>query len=259
MKIKDLKYAGGANIKNFHGNRGIGLCLIISSAALYSIQFFIFNSPRDTFFYLFQDLAFVPLQVIIVTLVLDKLLTAKEKKEKLLKLNNVISAYFSEIGTETISRMSGSIVNLSDLQTYLRVDSGWNEAEFRRSADMVKDFEFQGECTSGQLILLREFLHVNKPHLLRMFDNPNLLEHDAFTEMLWSVLHVSQELESRESLEGLPENDMAHLSNDIIRAYRFLIIEWLCYMKYLKKDYPYLFSLAARKNPFEGKSSVIIE
>ena len=223
---------------------------------MYCIQLFIFKSPRDTLFYLFQDLAFVPLQVIIVTLVLNKLLTAKEKQEKLLKLNTVISAYFSEIGTETIIRMSESIANLSGLQSYLRVNSGWNDAEFKRSVDMVRDFEFKGVCTSGQLLLLREFLHLNKPYLLHMFDNPNLLEHDAFTEMLWSVLHVSQELEFRESLEGLPENDMAHLSNDVTRAYRFLIAEWLCYMKYLKKDYPYLFSLAVRKNPFEGKAEV---
>lgn len=247
------------NIKNFRGNLGIGLLLIISSIVLYCLQIFIFNSPRDTVFYLFQDLAFVPLQVIIVTLVLDKLLTAREKQEKLLKLNTVISAFFSEIGTETISRISASNLNLADLQGGMRVDSGWNEAIFRRASDMVKDFEFQGECTSGQLLSLKEFLHVNKPYLLRMFDNPNLLEHDAFTEMLWALLHVSQELESRESLEGLPKNDMAHLAHDVMRAYRFLIIEWLCYLKYLKKDYPYLFSLATRKNPFEGKSSVIFE
>lgn len=226
---------------------------------MFCIQIFIFNSPRDTFFYLFQDLAFVPLQAIIVTLVLDKLLSAREKQEKLLKLNTVISAYFSELGAETISRMSWSNSNLFELQGCLEVDSGWNEAEFKRASDKVKDFKFCVECTSDQLLSLRKFLHDNKPYLLRMFDNPNLLEHEAFTEMLWAVLHVSQELECRESLEGLPENDMAHLSNDIMRAYRFLTIEWLCYMKYLKKDYPYLFSLATRKNPFEGNSSVIFE
>lgn len=206
-----------------------------------------------------QDLGFVPLQVIIVTLVLDKLLTAREKQEKLLKLNTVISAYFSELGASTISLISESNINLSDLQKHLRVDTRWDEAEFRKASNKVRDFEFQVDCTSGLLLSLREFLHVNKPYLLRMFDNPNLLEHDAFTEMLWAVLHVSQELECRESLEGLPKNDIAHLSNDIMRAYRLLIIEWLCYMKYLKKDYPYLYSLAIRKNPFECKRSVIIE
>ena len=247
------------DIKNFRANLLIGILLIISSTLLYSIQVYIFHSPRDTFYYLFQDLAFVPLQVIIVTLVLDKLLTAREKQEKLLKLNIIISAFFSELGTEAISRMTSSNLNLSALQVGLRVDLGWNEAEFKKASNIVKDFKFQVESTAILLISLREFLHANKPYLLRMFDNPNLLEHDAFTEMLWALLHVTEELESRESLEGLPKNDIAHLSSDVMRAYRFLTIEWVCYMKYLKKDYPYLFSLATRKNPFEGKTSVIIE
>lgn len=203
-------------------------------------------------------MAFVPLQVIIVTLVLDKLLTAREKQEKLLKLNIIISAFFSELGAVAISRMTSSNQNLSALQVGLSVDSGWNDAEFNKASNMVKGFKFEVESTELQLSSLREFLRANKPYLLRMFDNPNLLEHDAFTEMLWALLHVVEELESRESLEGLPKNDIAHLSNDVMRAYRFLTIEWVCYMKYLKKDYPYLFSLATRKNPFQGKSSVII-
>jgi len=247
------------DIKNFRANLRIGLLLIIISTALYCIQIYNFNSARDTFFYLLQDLAFVPLQVIIVTLVLDKLLTAREKQEKLLKLNTVISAFFGELGAAAISRMSASNLNLSALQGGLRVDSEWNEAEFMKVSNMVKGLKFQVECTAEQLVSLREFLLANKSYLIRMFDNPNLLEHDAFTEMLWAMLHVSEELASRESLEGLPKNDMAHLSNDVMRAYRFLTIEWVSYMKYLKKDYPYLFSLAIRKNPFEGKGSVIIE
>ncbi len=42
-----------------------------------------------------------------------------------------------------------------------------------------------------------------------------------------------------------------HLSGDIRRAYSILITEWLAYMKHLKSDYPYLFSLAVRTNPFD--------
>ncbi|ODA39319.1 hypothetical protein [Desulfosporosinus sp. BG] len=248
-----------SSIKNFRVNLLIGLLLIISSIALYCIQYYIFKTPRDTFFYLLQDLGFVPLQVIIVTLVLDKLLTSREKREKLLKLNTVISAFFSELGTAAISLMSGSHLDISDLQGALSVNSEWKEAEFKKASNMVKGFKFHGECTARQLVSLREFLHTYKPYLLRMFDNPNLLEHDAFTEMLWALLHVSEELESRDSLEELPKNDMAHLSNDVMRAYRLLTIEWVCYMKYLKIDYPYLFSLATRKNPFKEKGSVIFE
>ena len=39
----------------------LGIALIALSAVLYLVQIEIFHTPRDTFFYLFQDLAFVPI------------------------------------------------------------------------------------------------------------------------------------------------------------------------------------------------------
>ncbi|MDD5585217.1 MAG: hypothetical protein PHV55_09220 [Candidatus Omnitrophica bacterium] len=46
------------------------------------------------------------------------------------------------------------------------------------------------------------------------------------------------------------------LSGDMKRAYQQLILRWLDYMKYLKQDYPYLFSLAMRTNPFDANAAV---
>jgi hypothetical protein len=48
----------------------LGVSLIALSAILYITQIEIFNTPRDTLFYLFQDLAFVPVQVLLVTLII---------------------------------------------------------------------------------------------------------------------------------------------------------------------------------------------
>ncbi|MDA8441644.1 MAG: hypothetical protein M0Z55_04640 [Peptococcaceae bacterium] len=246
-------------INNFRSQLRIGLVLIISSAVLYSLQILLFHSPRDTAFYLFQDLAFVPIQVILVTLLLDTLLTAREKQEKLLKLNTVISAFFSEVGSATIALMAASNLNLVALQECLKVNPDWSKADFNKASGLVEEFELQIKCTTSQLERLKKYLGTKKPYMLRMFDNPNLLEHDTFTDMQWALYHVLDELESRESLEGLPGSDLTHLSNDIVRAFRLLLIEWVSYMKYLKNDYPYLFSLAIRKNPFEVGRSVIIE
>ncbi|MCK7537963.1 MAG: hypothetical protein MZV63_46915 [Marinilabiliales bacterium] len=77
-------------------------------------------------------------------------------------------------------------------------------------------------------------------------ENPTLLEHDRFTDLLWAVFHLVEELEMRpESLEGLPAADYAHLSVDVRRAYSRLAGEWLAYALHLKEDYPFLFSLAS--------------
>ncbi|MEA5084959.1 hypothetical protein SDC9_146037 [bioreactor metagenome] len=86
--------------------------------------------------------------------------------------------------------------------------------------------------------------------MLNLLANPNLLEHDSFTDMLWAVFHVIDELQTRGEFDKQDKDDIDHLSNDILRAYTALIIEWVGYMNYLQNEYPFLFTLALRKNPF---------
>ena len=72
------------------------------------------------------------------------------------------------------------------------------------------------------------------------------------------VFHLVEELEHRHRLSQLPNEDLSHLTNDIKRVYTLLIHQWLDYMEHLKNNYPYLFSLAIRTNPFDQKASPII-
>jgi hypothetical protein len=90
---------------------------------------------------------------------------------------------------------------------------------------------------------------------LGLLENPNLLEHESFTELLWAVFHLTEELAFREDVKQLVDTDYDHISGDIKRAYVLLISEWLTYMKHLKNDYPYLFSLSIRTNPFDPDAS----
>ena len=67
-----------------------------------------------------------------------------------------------------------------------------------------------------------------------------------------------EELENRDDLSKLPKSDYNHLSGDVVRIYSFLILEWLQYMEHLENNYPYLFSLAIRTNPFDPNPHVEI-
>jgi hypothetical protein len=91
---------------------------------------------------------------------------------------------------------------------------------------------------------------------MRLLENPSLLDHDSFTALLWAVFHLADELSHRRNFACLPDNDGKHLENDIYRAYHLLLREWLEYLAYLKSDYPYLFSLAVRTNPFNPSADV---
>jgi hypothetical protein len=64
-----------------------------------------------------------------------------------------------------------------------------------------------------------------------------------------------EELSVRENVTNLTLPDREHLNGDLKRAYVILIAEWLAYLKHLKHEYPYLFSLAVRMNPFDVNAS----
>ena len=106
----------------------------------------------------------------------------------------------------------------------------------------------------GELAELKSKLIEKRDFLLRMLENPNLFEHESFTELIWAVFHLTEELVSRPDLKQLSEADYQHFSGDIERAYTLLILEWLMYMIHLKEDYPFLFSYAARTNPFDPEA-----
>ena len=97
---------------------------------------------------------------------------------------------------------------------------------------------------------IKNLLVGKRDFMIRLLENPLLLEHETFTDLLWAVFHLTEELEGRTDLSTLSDADYAHLSGDIGRAYNLLVREWLLYMRHLEKNYPYLFSLAVRMNPF---------
>ena len=85
------------------------------------------------------------------------------------------------------------------------------------------------------------------------------MEHESFTDMLWAVFHLEEELRARKELKGLPDEDLRHLAGDVRRVYGRLARQWLEYMKHLKVSYPYLFSLALRTNPFNRGASPVVQ
>jgi hypothetical protein len=108
------------------------------------------------------------------------------------------------------------------------------------------------------LIKLKNILIQKREFILMLLENPNLLEHDAFTDLLWAATHLSEELEARPSLVDLPDSDLEHLAGDIRRLYDHLVSEWLDYIEHLKEKYPFLFSLVLRTHPFQECQSALV-
>ncbi len=232
-----------------------GISLLALSASIYFVQIEIFRRPQDTSFYFFQDLAFVPISVLMVTLIIDQVLRIREKRSLLKKMNMVIGVFFSEVGTDLLKLFFIFDLHYDMISGKLIITTKWAEQDFSQAIKRLKDIKCKIESRKGDLEVLRNFLTGKRGFLLGLLENPNLLEHESFTDLLWAVFHLTEELACRESINQLPAEDYNHLSGDIKRAYILLISEWLAYMKHLKVDYPYLFSLAVRTNPFDPNAT----
>lgn len=226
------------------------ISLLTLSGLVYCLQILVFRAPRDTFFYLLQDLAFVPLQVLLVTLVLNKLLADRERGVMLKKLNMAIGLFFSEVGVSLLKLFTGFDAKFPTIEEVFRVGGDFSGDDFEAMARRVSAYEGRIEGRGADFSELKDFLLAKRGFLLTLLENPNLLEHEAFTELLWAVFHLTEELASRENPQALGEKDADHIAGDLRRAYVLLMAAWLSYMKHLRDEYPYLFSFAMRTNPF---------
>jgi len=73
----------------------ISLALIAASAVTYCIHYLIFRDAHHIFLYLIGDIAFLFINVLMVTLVIERLLYQREKNVLMKKLNMVIGTFYS--------------------------------------------------------------------------------------------------------------------------------------------------------------------
>jgi len=231
--------------------------LISLSAALYFIHYLFFHDSHHIFLYLVGDIAFVPIEVLLVTVIIHKLLEERDKRAMLRKLNMVIGVFFSEVGTDMLGFFKDFHADGSSAD--MLITSDWKAEDFCKMQKAIQNIDYKIDVTRGDLCGLQEFVRNKRNFLLVILENPNLLEHDTFTEMLWAVFHFADEVGHRKNIQNLSKNDRDHLAGDIKRAYRLLLRQWLDYLMHLKEDYPYLFSLAIRSNPFNPQAHIEFE
>ncbi len=236
----------------------LGLSLIAASVVLYLVQYAVFRDTHQLFIYLLADLAFLPIQVLLVTLVLNELMSEREKRSRLRKLNMIIGAFFSEMGTSLLAFLSNVDPKLGDIRRDLIVTGDWSPDKFAGVAEKLSGYDYRVEIDRADLDELRIALASRRDFLLGLMQNPNLLEHESFAELLRAVFHMAEELATREKIVELPERDLEHLANDMRRVYVLLVEQWLMYMRHLRDEYPYLFSLAMRTNPFDRDASPVV-
>jgi hypothetical protein len=237
----------------------LGLSLVLSSLVLYIFHYMIFGDIHHILIYMVGDLAFLPIEVLVVTLIIHRLLGEREKRTLLEKLNMVVGAFFSEVGTGMLTYLSDFDPELEEIRKDLVVTQNWSDQDFSSVSNRLRGYDYHIDAQGIGLQELSSYLRDKRNFMLRLLENPTILEHESFTGLLRSVFHLTEELTQRGELKHLPETDLKHLAGDIERVYSSLVYQWLDYMRYLKDSYPYLFSLALRTNPFDQNASLIVK
>jgi len=235
-----------------------GAALVALSVVLYGLHFLLFHDMHHILIYFVGDVAFIPIEVLVVTIIIHQLLKSHERQSLLSKLNMVIGSFFSEVGTPLLRLFTSVDPTVESLRGELAVTGEWSADDFKRATEHLGRRDYTVEAEPQDFARLRDFLNARRGFLLGLLANPNLLEHESFTDVLWAVFHLTEELVRRDTLVGLPTSDYDHLAGDSARAYGRLAQEWLSYMTHLESDYPYLFSLAVRTNPFDIAATPIV-
>ena len=180
------------------------------------------------------------------------------------KLDMLMSTFFSEIGNDLISQLSS--VNKYKANTEnLKSIKDWDQKDYENKLAELKDasIDFTADIPIEQreefLENLRDLLVNKREFIINLINNPNLLEKEEFTGLINAILHLDEELEHRKDLALVNDADFGHLNGDMQRVYNKLVHEWVYYLKYLDKHYPYMIALIIRTNPFDEDASVYVK
>lgn len=235
--------------------------LLLLTLAFYTIRWMLFPGialHNEMIRFLLGDIAFLFLQVLLVTVFIDRVAQQREQDEMRQKLNMVVGAFFSEMGTQLLGKLAVADTNLFQVRDGLIPRHGWTTEQYKTAQAAFKAHDAKMDITACDLEEIKALLAAEKSYLLGLLGNRSLLEHEQFTDLLWAITHVAEELAARDSLDDIPAPDAAHLSGDVKRAYTLLGEQWLAYLQHLQTNYPYLFSLAARTNPLDPTASVTV-
>lgn len=233
--------------------RNLALVLILISALIYLANYLLFpHRAEELAFLTLIDFAFLPLSVLIVTLVVDRLLAEREKNAQRYKMNMLISAFFSSTGTPLLHLFGGLTPAEEELDRQLAVAPDWNDEQLREAIRYLRQTALPVEAPPEKLLALGEALRQHRELMIRLLENPVLLEHGEFTDLIWALFHLEEELSARGALDQASVADLRHLAQDVDRALRRLLVQWLEHLIHLRQDYPFLFSFEARTNPLRA-------
>jgi hypothetical protein len=171
---------------------GFGVILLALSLALMGIHYVLFEDIRWLEKYVVFELAFLPIEVIVVTLILDRLLEARERKERLEKMNMVIGLFFSEVGVGLLWQIAVLGPGLEKIRAGLSRGADLPATDYERLKATLASFSAGPKLRPEDPAALKEQLKAHRGFLVHLLENPILIEQEEFTNALRAVFHLTE-------------------------------------------------------------------
>lgn len=228
-------------MKNLKHYLFVSFILILISFIMFLIHDLIFGQLENTIYYSFMNLCFIPINILGVTLVFEKLVERRARIERLNKLNMLVGLFFSDIGFTLLKIIAARDNNIHCL------DLDFNDLKSCNDKLAAHEHDIQFEMLDYPK--LKELVIGGRDILSNLIANENILEHELFADLLMALMHLRDEILFIQHKE-LTHDDCVHIKGDLIRVYKTLTVQWISYLSHLKHFYPYQYNSAIKFNPF---------
>jgi hypothetical protein len=189
-----------------------------------------------------MSLCFIPINILAVTLVFEKLVERRARLERLSKLNMLVGLFFSDIGFNLLKLIAAGDKKIHSLNL--------DFSDLRTSDNKLQHHNHIVEFERINYPELKKLVLESRDILSNLISNENILEHETFADLLMSLMHLRDEILFIQHKDKLTDDDRIHLKSDLIRVYKALTIQWINYLAHLKQFYPYQYNGAIKFNPF---------
>lgn len=221
------------------------LALAVLSVAVYAAQILIFHDPGTTFFYILQDVAFLPVSIAIATIIVGGIIDDREREQRLERMNMLASTFFSVVGAQ----LTRDIARATTTDRGLRRDilTGAQLDDLAALQSRIRTARMDIDLTRETYETVRKTIRDNQMNLLVLTSNPALLEHDDLHELLTGIFHLNDEFDLRGDWDGLTDADRRHLEEDFVAVFRLLLSNWAATVRYQRENFPNFYAATEQR------------
>lgn len=104
----------------------VAVALVAAAALLHFTHYLIFHDAQHVAIYLFGDIAFLPIEILVISIVVDRVLGKRARAAIHHKMNMVIDAFFSTLGRPLLELLPGILANADDVLPRLELAARGN-------------------------------------------------------------------------------------------------------------------------------------